>query len=269
MEDGIRQQRPSSACSSTLAPPRLLGSTTGGRSELLVPIDDDLALIIVEADESSQSDLVDAALDSTAAIDSADGDPYGVVLWPAAQVVAREIASWSLGGKSVLELGCGTGLVAMAAAARGAASVLATDYRTEPLELLHASVARSSEQLGASLHVETRVFDITSDEALPAADVVVAADLLYLPVTSRALARRCVEALRSGAEVVVGDLGRPGRQAFLEELVAAGVRSEAARFTSCEGWTAGTARHELVSTTSAGPQAVRVGLLKLESGDMK
>ena len=91
------------------------------------------------------------------------------------------------------ELGAGTGLVSLTAAACGA-TVLATDYREEPLELLGASAQRSSEHLGSPLVVRTRAFDIKSSEPLPPANIVVAADLLYLRSTSQALARRCAAA---------------------------------------------------------------------------
>ena len=62
-------------------------------------------------------------------------NPYGAKLWPAAVAVAREIAQLPLEGKSVLELGCGNGLCSLAAAASGAASVLATDLSADALGL--------------------------------------------------------------------------------------------------------------------------------------
>ena len=86
--------------------------------------------------------------------------------------------------------------------------------------------------------------------------MLVAADLLYLRSTSEALGRRCAEALRAGcASIIVGDCGRPGRAAFLAALVASGVREESARFEAVDGWSAGTARHELISTSNAAPTA--------------
>ena len=105
---------------------------------------------------------------------------------------------------------------------------------------------------------------------VPAANILVAADLLYLKSTSIALARRCVEALRSPAceLVLVGDCGRPGRAAFLSELVRLGIQPGHAVFETVSGWTAGTVRHELISSRgqkSEGPTGVQVGLLRLTS----
>jgi predicted nicotinamide N-methyase len=256
-----------------LEPPSLL-RTSGSHHELLVPVSEKLSLLLLEANPSAQTALVDAALESTAPIGSNEDDPYGVVLWPAAQVVAQAVAAMGdLRNRTLLELGAGTGLVSLAAAACGA-DVLATDYREEPLELLRASAARSSAHVGSPLDVDTRAFDIKSSEPLPPANIVAAADLLYLRSTSQALARRCVEALTApGCEcVLVGDLGRPGRAAFLEELRACGVRAEAAAFTPVAGFTPGTARHELISGAASaadGPLSVPVGLMRLVPADLR
>lgn len=56
-------------------------------------------------------------------------------------------------------------------------------------------------------------------EPLPPADVVVAADVMYLAKTGEAAARRVVEAYERGSRVIVGDSpDRPGRPAFLATL---------------------------------------------------
>jgi len=235
-----------------------------GTVTLRVELAQDLSLALVEADMSRQADLVETALDAPSS--SAAQDPYGVVLWPAAQVVARQLAALpALGGRRVVELGAGTGLCALAAAARGA-STLATDYREEPFALLHASARASSREVGRPLEVETAVFDIKSAEPLPRGDVLVAADLLYLRSTSEALARRCVEALGSGySTVLVGDCGRPGRAAFLDVLRKGGYDEQ---FVEVAGWAAVGERHELISSRGAAdgaPCEISVGLLQLSA----
>ena len=264
----------SAAICALLPPPRVVASR-GSTTELLVPVSTTLSVHLLEADVTAQAGLVAAALESDAPPGTPIDDPYGVVLWPAAQAVASSIASLELTGKRVLELGCGTGLCTLTAAARGA-SVLATDYREEPFSLLRASTLRTSAHLARELDVRTAVLDIKdSATPLPPAHYVVAADLLYLKSTSVALARRCIEALRSAdcEAVIVGDLGRPGRNAFVEELRAGGVRCAAAQFNPIESWTAGTARHELVSATpkqgeQPGPRSVNVGLMQLVPCDL-
>ena len=217
------------------------------------------------------------------------------VLWPAAQVVAGALVNALRSmprSASVLELGAGTGLCSIAAAASGAANqVLATDYRREPLSLLETSARRTGELCAAEFRLRTELFDITDGaRALPhvggdAPLIVCAADLLYMRSTSVALAARCVEALRRPDVelVLIGDLGRPGRAAFLSELQAHGVPKERACFETVEGWGAPAPRHELISspTVTSGhtggshqeqqpqePPRVQVGLLALKPSDL-
>ena len=89
-----------------LQPPRLI--RTKGASELLVPVSDKVSVLILEANELEQEKLVDAALLADGPIGTATEDPYGVVLWPAGQVVAQAIAARDLQGRVLLELGAVT-----------------------------------------------------------------------------------------------------------------------------------------------------------------
>lgn len=227
------------------------------------------------------------------------------MVWPAGQVCAHSLAQLPLAGKRVLELGAGTGLCSLAAAACGA-TVVAADYRKEPLRLLKRSMKRNSELLGRELDITTLLLDIKSAEPLPTADIVVAADLLYLPCTARALAHRCVESLQKGAELVlIGDCGRPGREPFLKTLdlemsMAREVASALAEndgdvdkavkqleryederkgkkgaggsaqfeFSPMDGWYAGVPRNDMISPSSDEARPVTVGLLKLQAADL-
>ena len=71
-----------------------------------------------------------------------------MVLWPAAQVIAAALVALLMtdrrSGRRVLELGCGTGLCSLAAAAMPQTLVLATDYRQEPLQLLQEAACKDS-----------------------------------------------------------------------------------------------------------------------------
>ncbi|CAK9113860.1 unnamed protein product [Durusdinium trenchii] len=228
----------------SLAPPELLG-VTSGRSHLLVPVSQDLSIDLLEAGLSEQERFVDAALDAPVdlPVAAAASDPYGVVLWPAAQVVAAVLVALLLKDSSrrhVLELGSGTGLCALSAAGLqptvppgGTVAVLATDYREEPLELLRQAVPLNEQRLGQPLEIATRCLDFTC-EPLPHTDVLVAADLLYLRSTSEALAAGCLSALQHGAHVLVGDTQRPGRPFFLRALAHA--LGKAVHFETVEGW---------------------------------
>jgi predicted nicotinamide N-methyase len=113
----------------------------------------------------------------------------------------------------VLELGCGLGLPALAAAL-GGADVLATDWADDAIELLH----RNAERNGVLLRV-ARVRWSEPEPLLRAApwDLVLAADLLYEERNVAQLA----ELLPSlGGEVVLAEPGRPYAKEFLEKFRA-------------------------------------------------
>jgi len=81
--------------------------------------------------------------------------PYGVVLWPAAIALAHEIATRAdeFRGKTVLELGAGTGLPGLVAAALGASVVLSD--RSD----LIVDVCRMNGERNNAAGVEYRVAD--------------------------------------------------------------------------------------------------------------
>jgi predicted nicotinamide N-methyase len=146
--------------------------------------------------------------------------PYGAVLWDAAVDVARVLAGRNLRDRTVVELGCGCGLCGVVAAARGA-RVLCTDVDDE----VFPAVSRAAAGLGVADRVSTAVFDLTGASPLPAADLVVVADVLYEPTLAAAAARRTCEALSRGSAVLVGDPDRAGRSDFLRFLAEAGVNA--------------------------------------------
>jgi predicted nicotinamide N-methyase len=55
--------------------------------------------------------------------------PYWAELWPSCLALAREVAALDLSGRRVLEVGCGLGLPAIAAALAGGTSWRATGRR--------------------------------------------------------------------------------------------------------------------------------------------
>ena len=269
-------------------------------------------VVVLEATAKAQETLVDLALvedddkeedeDGIASeqqqplmpqLSLPTGDPYGAVLWPASSSIASYLL-WSdhpaelLHNKTILELGTGLGLVALAAAMGGAAHVLATDYEQIPLQLLEYAAQHLNPALQQLLQkngtdhdddddansiLSTDLFDIC-DECSPlpiSADVVVAADIMYEPKTGRCMARRAVEALRAGSIVLIGDSpGRAGRPAFLQELDRLGVID--ASFVDVAGTSGTGERHELicgkesktVSTAGQQPRELIVAIMKLD-----
>jgi predicted nicotinamide N-methyase len=119
----------------------------------------------------------DALLDELLDEDDPDEDrlPFWAELWPSGTALARAVASRPLGGRRVLELGCGLGLVGVAAALAGG-RVLSVDRSPEAITFAAANAARN----GVTLQTAVCAFD--QPEPLLAAapwDLVLAADVLY------------------------------------------------------------------------------------------
>jgi len=147
------------------------------------------------------------------AFDEEEFLPYWAELWPSGLALARHVAARELRGLRVLELGCGLGLPALAAAVRGA-QVLATDWAEDAIELLHRNAGRN----GVFLHV-ARVRWSEPEALLRAApwDLVLGADLLYEARNAEQLA----ELLPGlGGELLLAEPGRPYAKEFLDRFRA-------------------------------------------------
>jgi predicted nicotinamide N-methyase len=138
--------------------------------------------------------------------------PYWADLWPSAQILANEVRTMRLAGARVLELGCGLGLVAVAAAMAGAA-VTATDYYDDALLFAKLNVAEAT---GAA--IDARMVDWTAMPAdLGRFDVVLTSDVLYEPRYAGLVAGAIAATLARGGEAIVADPGRIALDAFLAE----------------------------------------------------
>src|ERR1700704_3371023 len=126
--------------------------------------------------------------------------PYWAFAWAGGQALARFLLDnpAMVAGRSVLDLGSGSGLVAIAAAKAGAARVLAADIDALALAAIGLNAAANTIKL-----------ETTADDLLDAPpgtfDVVLVGDLFYeRPLAERALT--FVEAAhRRGAHVLAGD----------------------------------------------------------------
>jgi len=129
--------------------------------------------------------------------------PFWAAAWPGGQVLARHVLDVpaTVAGRRVLDLGSGSGLVAIAAGLAGAAEVVASEID----EFGVAAIALNAEDNGVS---GIRVVGDLLDGPAPDVDVVLAGDICY----DRAMTERVLpfldRAQNSGAEVLVGDPGR-------------------------------------------------------------
>jgi predicted nicotinamide N-methyase len=176
------------------------------------------------ADEGAALDAVSAALDAAGvARDDPRREelcPYFGTLWPAARAVGARVVALGregLAGRRVLELGCGLAAPALLAARLGA-DVVASDYHPDVAALLARNAARNG------VRVEYRPVDWRREADLPAEfDLVLAADVLYLPQHPPLVARAIARALDPGGRALVGDPARAGLQAFVDALPPLGL----------------------------------------------
>ena len=146
--------------------------------------------------------------------------PYWADLWPSARILAEEVRTMRLEGQRVLELGCGMGLVAIAASMAGAA-VTASDYYDDALLFARLNVAEAT---GAT--IATRMVDWSKMPAdLGKFDVVLASDVLYEPRYAGLVARAIAATLARGGEAIVADPGRIALPSFRAEAEALGLTS--------------------------------------------
>jgi predicted nicotinamide N-methyase len=129
--------------------------------------------------------------------------PFWAFAWAGGQALARYVLDHPdlVSGRSVLDLATGSGLVAVAAALRGAGPVTANDI--DPLSLAAAALNAEAN----SVRVETVEEDLL-DGPPDAYRVILAGDVFY----SREMASRVLPFLRratnAGCLVLVGDPGR-------------------------------------------------------------
>jgi len=129
--------------------------------------------------------------------------PFWAAAWPGGQALARYVLDHPglVSGRAVLDLGSGSGLVAVAAALAGARSVLASEIDPFGLTAIGLNArANGTPQV-------TTVRDVLHAAPLPV-DVVLAGDVCYdRTMTERVLP--FLDAARAGgAEVLIGDPGR-------------------------------------------------------------
>lgn len=129
--------------------------------------------------------------------------PYWAYPWAGGAALARYFLDHpqAMQGRSVLDLGAGSGLVAIAAVKAGAVSVAAADI--DPLAAVAARLNAAANGVDVSMIEDDLTLGLP-----PAVDVVAVGDLFYdreLALRVTAFLDRCLVA---GIEVLVGDPGR-------------------------------------------------------------
>jgi predicted nicotinamide N-methyase len=132
--------------------------------------------------------------------------PYWAFAWAGGQALARYVLDHrdAVGGRRVLDLASGSGLVAIAAARAGGAPVIAADI--DPFA--EAAIALNAEANG--VHIEILLRDLLDEAAAaePRYDVILCGDLFYEQETAARALRFLDRHAALGATVLIGDPGR-------------------------------------------------------------
>jgi predicted nicotinamide N-methyase len=144
--------------------------------------------------------------------------PYWADLWPSATVLASQVVRGPLQRVRVLELGCGLGLVTIAAMMAGA-EVTATDYYEAALLFTRANAWRLLRREPATRLLDWRAMP---DDVGPV-DLVLAADVLDERPYAALVAEVIHRTMAGRGWALIADPGRIAAGRFLEECAARGL----------------------------------------------
>ncbi|MDQ3699099.1 MAG: class I SAM-dependent methyltransferase [Gemmatimonadota bacterium] len=144
--------------------------------------------------------------------------PYWADVWPSSLILAAWLAGAGLRPGSLLEFGCGLGVVTVAAM-RAGHDVLATDYYEDALRFARANAWRT---LGREPRIRMVDWRELPDD-LGTFDHVVAADVLYERPYAALMAAAIAQTLAPGGAARIADPGRVAADAFLAECEARGL----------------------------------------------
>ena len=162
---------------------------------------DEVIQILHPANADEQISEQDFAVD--------DRLPYWADLWPASVVMARFIRGLRGQGRTLLELGCGSGVVAAAAALSGF-EVTATDYYEDSPQFARVNAWRT-----AHVDITARHGDWNSwPNDMRGYDLIVASDVLYEQRNAPLIARVMAQSLGPHGEGWIADPGRVGSAGF-------------------------------------------------------
>jgi predicted nicotinamide N-methyase len=135
--------------------------------------------------------------------------PYWADLWPASVVLARFLRGLRGDKRMLLELGCGSGVVATAAA-RAGFTVTATDYYADSPRFARLNTWRN-----AQVDITATCADWNSwPTDLRNYDLIVASDVLYEQRNAPLIARVMAQSLSETGEGWIADPGRVGSAGF-------------------------------------------------------
>ena len=144
--------------------------------------------------------------------------PYWADIWPSARVLAERVATMQVDDRRFLELGCGAGLVSVAAAIAGF-DVTGTDYYEEALRFTALNVLMNTGAL-----IDTRIGDWRRfPHDIGRFGLVVASDVLYEQPHASLIAGVLDRTLTGRGSAIIADPGRVAAPRFVEECKERGM----------------------------------------------
>jgi predicted nicotinamide N-methyase len=138
--------------------------------------------------------------------------PYWADIWPSARVLAERVVAAPVDERRFLELGCGAGLVSVAAAMAGF-DVTATDYYEEALRFTALNVL-----VNTGVLIETREADWRRfPHDIGRFELVVASDVLYEREHAALIASVLDRTLSGRGSALIADPGRLAAPEFVEQ----------------------------------------------------
>lgn len=123
--------------------------------------------------------------------------PLWAKVWPGSIVLGRFLRKFEPQGKTLLELGCGMGVLAMVASAHGFSHITATDIEKDALDFATFHMLKN----GLQSRVDVKFLDVSHPpEELPTYDMIAASELLYLDHLHRPLLKFLDRFLVSGGK---------------------------------------------------------------------
>jgi predicted nicotinamide N-methyase len=144
--------------------------------------------------------------------------PYWADVWPSSLVLAERVLGERGAGRTLLELGCGVGVVAVAAG-RAGFDVTVSDYYEDALAFARVNLARDGHDARAAL-LDWRALP----DDLPRYDVVLASDVLYERPYAALVAEVIARALAPGGVALIADPGRVAAPEFVAAARERGLR---------------------------------------------
>jgi predicted nicotinamide N-methyase len=163
--------------------------------------------------------------------------PYWADMWPSSVALAGLVVTLDGTGLRALELGCGVGLVTIAALHAGFA-VVATDYYADALLFTRRNSLSATGREPATRLVDWRAFP--SD--MGRFDLVLASDVLYEREYATLVADAIVFSLAPGGRALIAD---PGRVALLTFVTACEQRGCTVATRERVPWQEGTAKQTI------------------------